>query len=44
MSSLASGFSVRLPKRVTGLEGETNPRSGGKWSRWYSPHENDQKD
>ena len=39
MSSLATGFFVRIHKRATGSKGETTPISGGKRSRLSSPNE-----
>ena len=44
MSSLATGFAIRMRKRVVGSEGETTPRSRGKRSRQSSPDEEAQKD
>ena len=44
MSSLATGFVVRMRKWDMGSEGETTPRFGGKRLRWSSPDEEAQKD
>ena len=44
MSSLAIGFVARIRKRAVGLEGETTPRSDGKWSKRSSSEEEAQKD
>ena len=44
MSSLAIEFATRMLKRVVGSEGETTPKSDGKWSKWSSLNEEAQKD
>ena len=44
MSSLATRFFVRMRKQAACSEGETTPRSSGKWSRRSSLDEEAQKD